>query len=102
MNNRVCAQPAYLPYLVTNRKYDHFHKGNTEEVWPIFESKHSSNTIDQDIVRSFLKPCMNEEKSELLTKVAVSDNNDSIFLGREQNYPTMFTSMLTLLLLTLN
>jgi len=68
------------------------------EVWPIVESKQLSNTMDQDTVQSFLKPCMNEEKSELLeeksellTKVAVSDNNHAFFLQREQNYPTLFS-----------
>ncbi|KAG4382191.1 hypothetical protein JHK82_038635 [Glycine max] len=71
--------------LEPNRNYDHIDRGK-REVCPIVESKQFSNTLDQDTIQSFLKPCINqekskllEEKSELLTKVAVCDNNDSQF-----------------------
>jgi len=84
--------------LEPNRNYDHFDRGKREEVFPIVEIKQFSKTMDQDTVQSFLKPCMNEEKlelleekSELLTKVAVSENNDLVFLWKEQNYPTLFS-----------
>uniref|UniRef100_A0A0R0L2U0 UBZ4-type domain-containing protein n=2 Tax=Glycine max TaxID=3847 RepID=A0A0R0L2U0_SOYBN len=76
--------------LEPNRNYDHIavniDRDKREEVCPIVESKQFSNTLEQDTVQSFLKPCINqekskqlEEKSELLTKVAVCDNIDSQF-----------------------
>ncbi|RZB47155.1 Oxygen-evolving enhancer protein 3-2, chloroplastic [Glycine soja] len=65
--------------LEPNRNYDHFDRGKREEVFPIVEIKQFSKTMDQDTVQSFLKPCMNEEKlelleekSELLTKLCES------------------------------
>ncbi|RDX95468.1 hypothetical protein CR513_22007, partial [Mucuna pruriens] len=76
--------------LEPNRNYNHIavniDRDKREEVCPIVESKQFSNTLEQVTVQSFLKPCINqekskhlEEKSELLTKVAVCDNNDSEF-----------------------
>ncbi|KOM46484.1 hypothetical protein LR48_Vigan07g018800 [Vigna angularis] len=74
-----------------NRNYGHVHVNidrdkREEEVCPIVESKQFSNTLEQDTVQSCLKPCTDqdkskhlEEKSELLTKVAVCDNNNSHF-----------------------
>ncbi|XP_061369812.1 uncharacterized protein LOC133312605 isoform X2 [Gastrolobium bilobum] len=75
-----------------NRNYDHIAINTDEdkrkEVFPIVESKQFSNTLEQVTVRNFLKPCTNqekskhlEEKSELLTKVAVCDNNLQRFDG---------------------
>ncbi|KAK7300129.1 hypothetical protein RJT34_10964 [Clitoria ternatea] len=50
-----------------------------EEACPIVESKQFSNTLEQVTVASFLKPCTNQENSELLTKMAISDNSNSQF-----------------------
>ncbi|XP_027329833.1 uncharacterized protein LOC113846112 isoform X2 [Abrus precatorius] len=74
--------------LETNRNYDHIavniDRDKREEVSPIVESKHFSISLEQVTVQSFSKPCTNqeksknlEEKSELLAKVAVCDNNSS-------------------------
>ncbi|TKY57242.1 hypothetical protein E2542_SST21688 [Spatholobus suberectus] len=69
--------------LEPNRNYDHIafniDRDKTEEVCPLVESKQFSNTLEQVTVQSFLKPCINQEKSELLTNVAVCGNNNSEF-----------------------
>ncbi|XP_027938526.1 uncharacterized protein LOC114193032 [Vigna unguiculata] len=77
--------------LEPNRNYGHIHVNidrdkREEEICPIVESKQFSNTLEQDTVQSCLKPCTDqdkskhlEEESELLTKVAVCDNNSSHF-----------------------
>lgn len=76
--------------LEPNRNYDHIavdiDREKREEVCSLVESKQFSNTLEQVTVQSFLKPCTDqekskhlEEKSELLTKVAVCDNNNSQF-----------------------
>ncbi|KAJ1378996.1 hypothetical protein SESBI_47266 [Sesbania bispinosa] len=73
--------------LEANKNYDHIaiNKDNDKrkEVCPIVESKQFANTLEQVTVQNFLKPCTNqekskhlEEKSELLTKMAVYDNNN--------------------------
>lgn len=79
--------------LERNRNYDHIavdiDRDKREEVCSLVESKQFSNTLEQVSVQSFLKPCTDqekskllEEKSELLTKVAVCDNNNSqLFYG---------------------
>ncbi|XP_057441303.1 uncharacterized protein LOC130733204 [Lotus japonicus] len=67
-----------------NRNYDHIaiNVDKEKSVCPIVESKQFVNTMEQVTVQSFLKPCTNqensklsEEKSELLTKMAINDNN---------------------------
>lgn len=76
--------------LEPNKNYDriavNIDSDKREEVSPIVESKQFSNTLEQVTVQSFLKPSISEEKSkhleeksELLTKVAVCDNNNSEF-----------------------
>ncbi|CAK8538766.1 unnamed protein product [Lathyrus sativus] len=71
-----------------NRNYGHIalniDKDKREEVCPITESKQFSSTLEQVTRPDFLKPCINQEKSnqleqksELLTKMAVYDNNNS-------------------------
>ncbi|KAI5423243.1 hypothetical protein KIW84_046296 [Lathyrus oleraceus] len=59
-------------------------KDRREEFCPITESKQFSSTLEQVTRPDFLKPCINQEKSnqleqksELLTKIAVYDNNNS-------------------------
>ncbi|CAI8586817.1 unnamed protein product [Vicia faba] len=65
-----------------NRNYGH--KDKREEFCPITESKQFSSTLEQATRPNFLRPCIDQEKSnqlehksELLTKMAVYDNNDS-------------------------
>ncbi|CAJ1971358.1 unnamed protein product [Sphenostylis stenocarpa] len=76
--------------LEPNRNYGYvsvnIDRDKREEVFPIVEIKQFSNTQEQDTVQSCLKPCTDQEKSkhlkeksELLTEVAVCDNNDSHF-----------------------
>ncbi|KAI5433106.1 uncharacterized protein LOC127117737 [Lathyrus oleraceus] len=71
-----------------NRNYGHIalniDKDRREEFCPITESKQFSSTLEQVTRPDFLKPCINQEKSnqleqksELLTKMAVYDNNNS-------------------------
>nr|XP_004491380.1 uncharacterized protein LOC101497686 [Cicer arietinum] len=70
-----------------NKNYDYIAlkiDNKREEVCPIIESKHFSNTPEQVTGPNFMKPCINQEqssqleqKSELLTKMAVYDNNNS-------------------------
>ncbi|XP_058742985.1 uncharacterized protein LOC131615839 [Vicia villosa] len=69
-----------------NRNYGH--KDKREVVCPITESKQFSSTLEQVTRPNFLKPCINQEKSnqleqksELLTKMAVYDNNNSQLFG---------------------
>ncbi|KAK8466910.1 hypothetical protein PHAVU_008G190400 [Phaseolus vulgaris] len=76
--------------LEPHRNYGHIpvniDRDKREEVCPIVEIKQFSNTLEQDTVQSCLKPCTDqdkskhlEEKSKLLTKVAVCDSNNSHF-----------------------
>ncbi|XP_045787019.1 uncharacterized protein LOC123882245 [Trifolium pratense] len=76
-----------------DRNYDHIalkiDKDKREEVCPITESKQFSSTLVHVTGPNFLKPCINEEKSnqleqksEILTKIAVyEDNNSQLFDG---------------------
>jgi hypothetical protein len=76
-----------------DRDYDHIalkiDKDKREEVCPITESKQFSSTLVHVTGPNFLKPCINEEKSnqfeqksEILTKVAVyEDNSSQLFDG---------------------
>ncbi|AET00418.1 putative Zinc finger, Rad18-type [Medicago truncatula] len=74
-----------------NKNYDqialNIEVDKREEVCPITESKQFSCTLKQVMGLNFLKPCINQEKanqleqkSELLTKMAVYDDNNSQLL----------------------